>query len=128
MAGQVLDANDKFLEMIGYQSADFIAGRIDLQNMTPEEFRPLDELSVAELQSVRVNAAPFEKKLGYLRWMSTTRGADRGLDHVPSSPSGCPVTALVQARLSKRDCQGASSGKSTSTMPNSIRGRTSRAT
>lgn len=61
MAGQVLDANDKFLDMLGYNRTDLTAGRIDWQEMTPKEYKHLDERSVSELQMVGLNTSPFEK-------------------------------------------------------------------
>jgi PAS domain S-box-containing protein len=64
-AGRITDANDKFLEMIGYDREELTAGRIDWARMTPPEFRYLDERSLAELQATGVNARPFEKE--YLR-------------------------------------------------------------
>ncbi len=63
--GGIEDANDKFLEMVGYTREDLVAGHIDWVNMTPPEYRHLDERSVAELQTTGVNAQPFEK--AYLR-------------------------------------------------------------
>ena len=65
MNGQITDANDKFLEMVGYQREDLTAGRIDWVNMTPPEYRHLDERSVEELKTTGVNKAPFEK--AYIR-------------------------------------------------------------
>lgn len=65
MRGQILDANDKFLDMTGYTRDELTSGRIDWQNMTPPEFRHLDEKSVAELKATGVNQRPFEKE--YLR-------------------------------------------------------------
>ena len=63
--GQILDANDKFLEMVGYTRADLTSGQIDWLNMTPPEYGRLDEDSVAELKATGVNKMPFEKE--YLR-------------------------------------------------------------
>ena len=62
MKGQVTDANDKFLKMIGYEREDLLAGRVDWGNMTPPEFRYLDERSVEELKATGANKAPFEKE------------------------------------------------------------------
>jgi PAS domain S-box-containing protein len=62
MNGQIVDANGKFLEMIGYDRDDLEAGRIDWQQITPPEFAVLDQLSVAELMATGVNSAPFEKE------------------------------------------------------------------
>jgi len=65
MNGQIIDANDKFLEIVGYSKDDLVTGKIDWMNMTPPEFRYLDENSVAELTTSGVNKSPFEKE--YIR-------------------------------------------------------------
>ncbi len=62
MNGQIVDANDKFLNLLGYSREELEAGKIDWINMTPPEFRHLDEASVAELKEVGVNKIPFEKE------------------------------------------------------------------
>ena len=63
--GQITDANDKFLQMLGYTRADLTAGRIDWLHLTPPEYRHLDEQSLVELKTTGVNRQPFEKE--YLR-------------------------------------------------------------
>jgi PAS domain S-box-containing protein len=65
MSGQIIDANDKFLKMVGYTRDELEAGKIDWINMTPPEFRHLDDNSVKELQSTGANRTPFEKE--YIR-------------------------------------------------------------
>ena len=65
MNGQILEANDKFLEMVGYTREELNSGQIDWINMTPPEFRDLDDKSVKELKATGVNRTPFEKE--YLR-------------------------------------------------------------
>lgn len=65
MDGVIKDANDKFLEMVGYTRQDLVAGRIDWVNMTPPEYRHLDESSTIELKATGVNKKPFEKE--YIR-------------------------------------------------------------
>ena len=65
MDGIITDANDKFLEMVGYTHEDLAAGRIDWVNITPPEYRYLDEHSVTELKATGVNQKPFEKE--YIR-------------------------------------------------------------
>jgi PAS domain S-box-containing protein len=65
MNGQIMDANDKFLEMVGYNRDELVAGLIDWGNMTPPEFRHLDDASVVELKVTGVNKTPFEKE--YIR-------------------------------------------------------------
>ena len=63
--GQIVDANDKFLEMVGYTRAELESGKIDWINMTPPEFRYLDDNSLKELKAIGVNRTPFEKE--YIR-------------------------------------------------------------
>ena len=65
MNGEITDANDGFLDMVGYSREDLKEGRIDWIGMTPPEFRNLDEASAKELASTGVNAKPFEKE--YIR-------------------------------------------------------------
>jgi PAS domain S-box-containing protein len=65
MDGRIVDANDRFLEMVGYTRAELEAGDIDWIHMTPPEFAYLDKRSVEELLATGVNAVPFEKE--YLR-------------------------------------------------------------
>ena len=65
MNGEITDANDKFLEMVGYDREDLGAGRIDWNRMTPPEYRHLDEHSAEELKATGVNKQPFEK--AYIR-------------------------------------------------------------
>ena len=65
MDGAIIDANDKFLEMVGYTREDLAAGSIDWLHMTPAEYRHLDEQSMAESKATGVNKAPFEKE--YIR-------------------------------------------------------------
>ena len=57
----VVDANDMFLDLIGYTRADLEAGRIDWQAITPPEYAPLDQRALAELMD-RGAATPFEKE------------------------------------------------------------------
>ena len=63
--GEIVDANDRFLEMVGYTREELRAGEIDWINMTPTDQRYLDERSLAELKATGANAVPFEKD--YLR-------------------------------------------------------------
>ncbi|MGJ0485876.1 MAG: PAS domain S-box protein [Methylomicrobium sp.] len=65
MDGEIVDANDKFLKMLGYDREDLAAGRINWQRMTPPEYRPLDERAMKEVQATGFNTVPFEKE--YIR-------------------------------------------------------------
>ncbi|HWQ19137.1 MAG TPA: PAS domain-containing protein, partial [Methanotrichaceae archaeon] len=65
MDNLIVDANDKFLEMVGYTREELASGQIDWVNMTPPEYRHLDEYSVKELLATGINRNPFEKE--YIR-------------------------------------------------------------
>ena len=62
--GSITDANDKFLEIVGYTREDLQAGRINWANMTPPEYRFLDQHAIMELKAAGVTT-PFEKE--YIR-------------------------------------------------------------
>ena len=61
MDGQITDANDKFLAMVGYSRDELAAGQIDWVSMTSPEQRYLDEISIAEIKATGANRVPFEK-------------------------------------------------------------------
>ncbi|CAA9583381.1 Two-component system sensor histidine kinase/response regulator hybrid [uncultured Synechococcales cyanobacterium] len=62
--GKITDANDTFLQMVGYTRDDLCSDRIRWSEMTPPEYRFLDERAVKELRSSGV-CMPFEKE--YIR-------------------------------------------------------------
>ncbi|PSR13981.1 histidine kinase [filamentous cyanobacterium CCP3] len=62
--GAVLEANDAFLNMVGYTRDDLRSGQIRWQEMTPSEYRDVSERSQAELRTRGV-CTPFEKE--YIR-------------------------------------------------------------
>jgi PAS domain S-box-containing protein len=59
--GQLTDANDAFLDMVGYTRAELEAGQINWIEMTPPEFLHLDEIAIREIVQGRV-AKPYEKQ------------------------------------------------------------------
>ncbi|MCC7449855.1 MAG: PAS domain S-box protein [Anaerolineae bacterium] len=63
-AGNINEANDAFLNMVGYSRDDLRAGRVRWKDMTPPEYLPLDERGVAEAQE-RGSCTPYEKE--YMR-------------------------------------------------------------
>jgi PAS domain S-box-containing protein len=56
------EANDRFLDMLGYSREDLAAGRLSWPDLTPPEYAPLDELAHEECLRYG-GCAPFEKEL-----------------------------------------------------------------
>jgi PAS domain S-box-containing protein len=59
--GGIVDANDKFLRMVGYTRRDLVTGQLNWVAMTPPEHRLLDETALAQLSSAGVTT-PYEKE------------------------------------------------------------------
>jgi PAS domain S-box-containing protein len=64
LPGDIVDANDLFLNMVGYTREDLRQGKLSWKNLTPPEYAPVDEKAIAELVATGT-CAPFEKE--YLR-------------------------------------------------------------
>ena len=62
--GEILEANDAFLRMVGYKREDLVSGRVRWTNLTPPEWRERDERALTEVMRTGT-AQPYEKE--YLR-------------------------------------------------------------
>jgi PAS domain S-box-containing protein len=51
LEGRIIEANDAFLRIVGYDRGDFVSGRMQWTELTPLEWRERDLHSVAELKS-----------------------------------------------------------------------------
>ncbi|MEB3231243.1 MAG: PAS domain S-box protein [Leptolyngbyaceae bacterium] len=60
-SGKVTDANDRFLDIIGYSRADLDANRINWAQITPPEYVATDQQAIAHLQRYG-EIQPFEKE------------------------------------------------------------------
>jgi len=58
---RILEANDAFLRIIGYDREDLVSGRLRLTELTPPEWIELDKRIWAELSSTGI-LQPFEKE------------------------------------------------------------------
>src|SRR5262245_29633810 len=59
--GRILEANDAFLRLVGYDREDLVSGRVRWTELSPPEWRERDALSQAELNSTGI-VRPFEKE------------------------------------------------------------------
>lgn len=62
--GHIFEANDAFLDMVGYTRAELEAGQVRWSDMTPPGYEQQDQQALAELAQMGV-CRPFEKE--YLR-------------------------------------------------------------
>ena len=61
LEGQIIEANEAFLRMVGYDRADLVAGRLRWAELTPPEWWDRDARTVAELKMIGT-VQPFEKE------------------------------------------------------------------
>lgn len=61
LRGSILEANQAFLEIMGYTKRDLISGRLHWQEMTPPEYALLDQQAIAQLRTTGV-CPSFEKE------------------------------------------------------------------
>ncbi len=62
--GNIIEANDAFLDLVGYRREQMVAGGLRWDALTPEEYRHLDEDAIRQLKESRV-CTPYEKE--YIR-------------------------------------------------------------
>jgi PAS domain S-box-containing protein len=61
LEGQIIEANEAFLRMVGYDREDLLSGRVSWREVTPDKWRAADERALAELAATGV-CTPFEKE------------------------------------------------------------------
>jgi PAS domain S-box-containing protein len=61
LEGAITEANEAFLRMVQYDREDLTSGRVRWTDLTPVEWRGLDERAVAELKATGI-FQPFEKE------------------------------------------------------------------
>jgi PAS domain S-box-containing protein len=59
--GRIQDANEAFLELVGYSREEVLSGSISWREMTPPDLRHLDERALAEIEATG-RCTPFEKE------------------------------------------------------------------
>ncbi|MBW4563697.1 MAG: response regulator [Mojavia pulchra JT2-VF2] len=61
LSGKITEANDAFLQMLGYEREELHSGKLCWNKITPPEYRNLEARAIAELISSGVST-PFEKE------------------------------------------------------------------
>ena len=61
LEGEIIEANEAFLRMVGYSRADLLSGRVRWTELTPAEWRDRDEQAVAEIATTGI-FQPLEKE------------------------------------------------------------------
>ena len=87
--GRILEANDAFLEMVGYDREDLGSGRMRWTEMTPAEWLGVSQRAVAELRATG-SCEPFEKeyfrkdgsRVPVLVGAAALEGQDEGVSYV----------------------------------------------
>jgi PAS domain S-box-containing protein len=59
--GKIVEANEAFLRLVGYDRDDLVSGRLRWRELTPAEWRDADDRSLAELRATGT-AQPHEKE------------------------------------------------------------------
>ena len=62
LSGGTLEANDAYLDMMGYGRDELLAGRLSWDEITPPEYRERDQAAVAQLRQTGA-AKPWEKEM-----------------------------------------------------------------
>ena len=96
-AGQVVDANDAYLTLLGYDRRDLESGMLKHENLTPPEWRPVTSTTLLEIRQ-RGFAAPTEKE--YVRKDGSRIQVLRGSAAVEGSNVG--VSFVLDLREMKR--------------------------
>jgi PAS domain S-box-containing protein len=61
LEGAIIEANEAFLQMVGYSREDLVSGRLNWRDLTPAEWRDRDKRAVADLKATGI-FQPFEKE------------------------------------------------------------------
>jgi PAS domain S-box-containing protein len=105
--GRILEANDAFLRIVGYDREDLASGRLDRERLTPSEWHGQDARNVSRLKRFGT-VSPFEKE--YIRkdgsrvpvmigGVMFEEGGDHGVGFV------LDVSALKRAEADAREAE-----------------------
>ena len=97
--GRITEANDLFLEMVGYSRDDLKEGRMHLNGMTPPEYLDADAQALGQIRLHGV-CDPFEKE--YIRKDGTRIPVMIGAANIDDSPSVSGVTCVMDISQRKK--------------------------
>lgn len=97
--GKITEANDLFLEMVGYSRDDLREGRMRLNALTPPEYLEADALALGQIRLHGV-CDPYEKE--YIRKDGTTIPVMIGAANIDDSPSVSGVTCIMDISQRKK--------------------------
>ena len=102
--GKITDANDAFLDLVGYTRSDLKSGELNWARMTPPEYADLDERNLKELALTGI-CTPTEKE--YTRKDGTRVAVLIGAAVFDDNPSEgvCFVLDISQARQAHLEIQ-----------------------
>jgi PAS domain S-box-containing protein len=101
-SGRVREANDAFLRIVGYTRQELDSGRIDWQQMTPPEYRPLDARAIELLQATGV-CTPWEKE--YIRQDGSRVPVLLGVTMVDGDPTECMCFVLEMTEIKRAEVE-----------------------
>lgn len=103
--GEILDSNDRFLEMVGYSREDLEMGLVLWNELTPPEYHQQDQEIVARLQN-RETLAPWQKE--YYRKDGSRIPVLIGVANLETERNQvCIVVDMTQQQEALRQCQEA---------------------
>lgn len=98
LRGEILEANDAFLTMVGYTRDDLEAGRVHWSAMTPPEYATQDEQKIEEISRTGA-CSPFEKE--YIRKDGSRVPILAGVALLPEHPDHC-ICFIIDLTQRKR--------------------------
>jgi PAS domain S-box-containing protein len=94
--GQITEANEAFLGMLGYRNEDLVSGRLQRKDLTPAEWRDADDKALARLRRLELSSRArrnFSGKTGAAyRYSSVRRAWSEVGRRLSLSCSICPST------------------------------------
>ena len=109
--GRIIEANDAFLQMVGYDREDLVSGRIRWTDLTPPEWRDRDARAVAEVKLTGSRAALREGV--YPQGRQPRARADRRGDVRGRWRRGC----RLRARSDRAQAGGSRSARERAALP-----------